>query len=337
MRPLLYTTFFLLLTSCVCFGQDMHFSQFQYSPLNLNASNTGRFNGDHRFAASHRNQWSAVSQPYQTFTISYDRPVKLSGNAFPHHHAGIVINSDKAGDGDFGTLQALLSYSYLIAIGKDSLHFLSAGVQAGIVQRSVNFSSLTFDSQFDGDVFNPSGFSGESPSQNSFAYADVNVGLNWSSLFDSGVLEGGISLQHINKPNQTFYDGDKLPLPMRWQINLSPVFKAGESVTLLPAVLFMQQSKFSELMGGLEAKLNLKKTSTRKLAFGLGAYARLKDALIPAVALYYNNLRVGLSYDINTSALTRASNGRGGTEISAQYILKKIRTKLNRNVCCPVY
>lgn len=220
----LFTALFFLLTTSLCFAQDMHFSQFQYSPLNLNAASTGKFNGDHRFAATHRNQWSSVSQSFKTFSVSYDRPVKLSANAFPHHHAGIVINSDKAGDGDFGTLQALLSYSYLFAIGNDSINFISAGVQAGVVQRSVNFSELTFDNQYDGDVFNPSGLSGENPSRNSFAYPDVNLGLTWTRLFDNGVLEGGISLQHINKPNQTFYDGDKIPLPMRWQVNISPVF-----------------------------------------------------------------------------------------------------------------
>ena len=222
-----------------------------------------------------------------------------------------MINSDKAGDGNFGTLQAVLSYSYLFALGSDSVNFLSAGLQVGFVQRSVNYSSLTFDNQFNGDAYNPTASSGENPSRTSFTYADINAGFGWTSHFDNGTWSTGISLQHLNKPNQSFYDGEKIPLPMRWQVNVNPTFKAGESLTLLPAVLFMQQNKFSEFTGGIEAKFSVKKNA-RNIAFGIGGYGRLKDAIIPAVAVYYNNLRVGLSYDINTSSLKRASNSRGG-------------------------
>lgn len=295
------------------------------------------FNGDQRFDALYRKQWASVSAPYQTSSISYDRLIGAPSEKGNHHNAGLLINSDKAGDGNFGTLQAALSYSYLFALGNDSVNFLSAGIQIGFVQRSVDFASLTFDNQFNGDAYNANIATGENLSQTTFTYADINIGVGWASHFDNGTWAAGISLQHLNKPNQTFYDGAKVPLPMRWQLNLNPTFKAGESVTLIPAVVFMQQNKFSELTGGLEAKLSVKKNSTNNFAFGLGIYGRLKDAIIPAVALYYNNFRVGLSYDVNTSSLKRASNKNGGPEITVQYIIKKLRSKTNHSVCCPVY
>ena len=333
----LLLTFYFLLSTFHSFSQDIHFSQFEYSPLNLNPANTGMFDGDHRITALHRRQWASVSAPFQTSGISYDRLIGAPSEKGNHHNIGLFINSDKAGDGNFGTLQAVLSYSYLFNVGKDSVHFFSAGIQFGFAQRSVNYSSLTFDNQFNGDSYNANALSGENPSQTSFTYADINIGLAYTSHFDNGTWQTGISVQHINRPNQTFYDGAKVSLPVRWQANLSPTFKAGESVTFLPAVLYMQQNKFSEFTGGLEAKLNVKKNGPNKFAFGIGIYARLKDAIIPAVALYYNNLRVGLSYDVNTSSLKRASNQQGGPEITLQYIIKKIRTKTNRSTCCPVY
>ena len=54
------------------FAQDIHFSQFNNSPLNLNPAQTGLFNGDWRFVGNLRNQWSSVPVPYRTFSLSTD-------------------------------------------------------------------------------------------------------------------------------------------------------------------------------------------------------------------------------------------------------------------------
>ena len=45
----------VLQTTCVI-GQDIHFSNWQMSPLNLNPANTGMFEGDGRIIFNYRNQ-----------------------------------------------------------------------------------------------------------------------------------------------------------------------------------------------------------------------------------------------------------------------------------------
>jgi len=37
-----------------CFGQDIHLSQFNASPQNLNPAQTGLFDGDWRFVGNHK-------------------------------------------------------------------------------------------------------------------------------------------------------------------------------------------------------------------------------------------------------------------------------------------
>ena len=63
----------------VVFAQDIHFSQFANSPLNLNPAQTGLFNGDYRIMANQRSQWSAVPIPYSTFSLGADmrNPIRL--------------------------------------------------------------------------------------------------------------------------------------------------------------------------------------------------------------------------------------------------------------------
>ena len=51
-----------------------------------------------------------------------------------------------------------------------------------------------------------------------------------------------------------------------------------------------------------------------------GAWVRLGDAFIPYIGLEFGDLRVGTTYDINTSSLKAASQSRGGIEISLIYI-----------------
>ena len=70
-----FLTYIILTFSLINYfhSQDIHFSQFNLSPLNLNPSLTGSYNGDYRFTGSHRNQWSSVTTPYATFAFSFEK------------------------------------------------------------------------------------------------------------------------------------------------------------------------------------------------------------------------------------------------------------------------
>jgi hypothetical protein len=50
-------------------AQDIHFSQFSFSPANLNPAYTALFDGDVRFVANYRNQWFTVPVNYNTVSL----------------------------------------------------------------------------------------------------------------------------------------------------------------------------------------------------------------------------------------------------------------------------
>jgi hypothetical protein len=62
---------------------------------------------------------------------------------------------------------------------------------------------------------------------------------------------------------------------------------------------------------------------------------RLKDALIPYIGLEFSGMRIGASYDINTSGLKTASQSRGGMELSLIYI--KRSSEGGRGIPCPKF
>jgi hypothetical protein len=61
---------------------------------------------------------------------------------------------------------------------------------------------------------------------------------------------------------------------------------------------------------------------------------RVKDAIIPYLGLEFAGLRIGASYDINTSGLKSGSQSRGGMEFSLIYIKKPLGGK---NLPCPKF
>lgn len=332
----LCTLYFLLCISSSS-AQDIHFSQFPYSPLNLNPAYTGAFDGDLRFTSLFRNQWKSVTVPYKTFSGSFDMAIDILNSFSDRLSAGVVINSDKSGDGNFGTLQTSLSIAYTKSLNSDSTSFATGGIQFGGVQRSIDFSQLYFDNQYNGDVFIPSASNGENFSDSKFIYFDLSAGLSYHYIpaenFDIGA---GVSLQHINQPMQSFYDNKNVDLFQKLSIDINSKVKVHEQVDLLPAVLFMNQGEFRELTLGSNVRFRFKQNKGKAFALYAGIFARTKDALIPTIGLDYNYLHAGVSYDINTSDLDRASDGKGGFEFSLVYIIKKVKP-LIKHPPCPVY
>ena len=105
-----------IVTGPFLFGQDIHFSQFYMSPLNLNPALTGVMNCNQRFVANYRNQWASVlgSSSFNTYSASYDR--KIPVGQYDYFGVGGTLWGDVAGDADFQTLQARLS-AYIFTVG----------------------------------------------------------------------------------------------------------------------------------------------------------------------------------------------------------------------------
>src|SRR6187402_3812239 len=98
MRKLL-VCFCALITSQAVKAQDPHFSQFFASPLTLNPAFTGKFDGQLRLAANHRDQWPSIPKAYVTTSASVDFSI-LKKKVGEYDILGIGISglSDQSAD-----------------------------------------------------------------------------------------------------------------------------------------------------------------------------------------------------------------------------------------------
>lgn len=329
--------FFFYLLSGAIFAQDIHLSQFNSCPQNLNPAQAGIFDGDWRFVGNYRSQWSVIPVPYKTFSLSSDTRLKSNmKNAVPA--LGVIFNTDKAGDSKFGTTQILMSASIIKKLNKDSTHFISIGIQPGISTKSFNANALTFDSQYDGDKYNSALNSGENYSNMRITYFDIGGGLVYLWKKNQRTqLNMGISAFHLNKPKQSFYDDKSIKLDTKTTISGLLQFPVAAKLDVIPTFLYQKQGKFNETVLGAFGKYYLQPIDGMITAVSLGGFYRAKDAFILVANMDYRSFIVGVSYDVNTSKLIAATNNRGGFEISIIYIIKKPIIFVAKKRVCPIY
>lgn len=328
----LYITF--LLSAGLLKAQDIHFSMFDLSPIQMNSANTGNFDGDYRLAAIHRDQWRSVTVPFVTTSVSVD--AKNPFSQFKNIHLGVFLLHDKAGDSEFSTFTLNPSVAYETYVSTDSTQSIRIGLQTGFTNRSINYTKLRFDEQYNGYVYDKNLPSGESFGGDSRLYGDLNLGAQYSIQLDAKkAITTGISFNNILAPTQSFNNLANVTLDRRFVTTIAGSFALGKKTTLLPTVLFMPQGKYKELTLGGNIKYDVQKTAMRASAIYLGAWIRTQDAYYITFGLDYKKVHGRISYDFNFSDFTPATNRKGAFELGIVYIYKTLRPKNIKYKRCP--
>jgi len=312
--------------------QDAQFSQFYNSPLTMNPSLAGAFNGDIRMLANYRDQWGSISIPYKTFAFSFDMGLMKEAVRTGFLGLGVSVLSDKAGSSQLGLNQINLSLAYHAQISGH--HTLSAGIMGGFAQRNINFSKLKWNSQYNGNNYDPNLPSDETGYSENKSYPDFGAGLQWTytkgemyaTANNQLFMDAGISIFHLNQPNISFYSSAKSNLPFKIVTHATlQIGFSNSKISLVPSLLYIQQGTMKDIITGGLLRIKLIEESKytgyiKGAAISFGGLYRVGDAIIPQIQLEFAKYAIGFSYDVNTSGLTEASSGKGGLEISLRFI-----------------
>ena len=333
--PLVFTCLFVLSQSLT--AQDIHFSMFYASPLTLNPAMTGAFDGTYRAAAIYRNQWQSVSTPYNTFAASFDIKLlqdKLKSDIFA---IGGLVQSDQSGDGKLTSTSAMISAAYHKGLDKGHKHFLGLGAQFAFTQNSLKFQQLAFPDQFTGTDFNLNQSNGENISKPTINYFDLNMGILEQSTFNDIVSNMiGASFYHLAEPKESFL-GQNVKLSNRFVVHDGLRIKAFQNFYVCPNFIFQYQDKAQEINLGSAFEYHIPGKKSETVA-SIGGWYRVGDAAIVTAGLEYYKVRAMFAYDINTSSLKPATNGRGAFELAIIYtgIIKTKTLNYPILVPCPM-
>ncbi|WP_243749243.1 PorP/SprF family type IX secretion system membrane protein [Mucilaginibacter agri] len=310
----------ILLTGLTASAQDHLYSQFFNSPLYLNPALTGQFKADLRMNLIYRNQWTSVPGSLSYLSASVDYNVPQFGGG-----VGLLVTRSSEGTAylDHTNISGLYSYS----VGSDD-YVLSFGLQAGVTNRTIDYSKLTFGDQIDpttGLIPGSNSAANNLPFNNKF-YFDSGAGLN----LVIGNFNIGTAVQHLNRPNESF-TGMTAKVPMRinsnisYRWNLNGGFDGGmdddDDSFVIPSVVFYKQDKFQSYSVGMQYK---RRGVNVGLSYRSGAETGPSALVLTLIFDVFINrdggekLRFGVSHDSAVQGLTYG-NTAGSTEGSLGY------------------
>lgn len=332
----------LMLQAANLYAQDMHFSQFFETPLWRNPSLAGIFAGDLRFQGVYRTQWGSVTVPYETgsFNGEYKMPI---GGANDFLTMGGQLMYDRAGSTRFTTTHLLPALNYHKSLSGTHNTYLSVGFMGGLVQRSIDRTKISTNSQWDGSGYNPTLDINESVANYNLSYGDASVGMSLNSGIGESEYDNffiGVAYHHFNRPKNSFYRKPDIELNAKWVYSFGLRFGMTPNTYLTVEADHSRQGTYSETLAGAMIGFALDGYDFGESRYNLhlGAFMRWKDAMMPVLKIDYKPFSIAFSYDINTSQLRTASQGRGGFELSVTYLTFFDRDNSTKNaVLCPRY
>lgn len=316
------------------FAQDPQYSQSYANALYLSPAFAGALENTRGIFAS-RYQWPGLDASFISNTISVDHYIERYKSGI-----GFISTSDNSTAAKLHSTEAGLIYAFQTEISK-KLVFRPA-LQVSYVNRSINFNTLTFGSQFSNDGF-IGGSNNEASNIPTVSYMDISTG----GLVYTQKYWLGVSVNHLNTPEQSFIKGQS-SLPMKASLFGGYTFsltsewrkkyiKPDEEKTITPTFLYKMQGKSDQLDIGLYGQYNVLIVGFWYRGIPTKVYAPEKtnyEALIFLIGFIQNGFSVGYSYDYTISGLNGAS--AGAHELTVSYSFKTPKNKrIQKRIPCP--
>ncbi len=343
-------------------AQDIHFTLFNMSPLTLNPALTGAYFGTARIGGIYRGQWYNVSSAngFKTPSFFIDAPIIRGFRENDWVGVGFVTVNDRAGmsfvndaqqtlTGNLSTSYNLLSASYHLALDEDAKSVLTLGLQGGSVMRRLDQDALLYADEItfqNNALIKTPGTGMDAEGGNvrgNTNYIDFAAGLMLRTQFSNDSrLEIGGSVVHLTQPDYSLVTGgggneqdNAENRPMRITAHATYTTPLTEKWSLSPTAMFQStRGGGSEIVPQVWAGYAIKEEV--QLNFGLGY--RFGDAANLLLGLDYEDLRVALSYDVNTSELSNVTDNQGAFELAAFYILKMYKKPtVKPAILCPQF
>lgn len=314
------TKLYIVLILCCFFSktqaQDPIFTQYFLIPETLNPAFTGFMETTYT-GIIHREQW-----PDLDLKIDTDYAFLNTWSESMNSGIGISILNQRENASKYNFSQVNANYAYKVRVS-DDWDFRPA-VEVGFGYKSFAFQNLLLEDQINIRTGNNNSTSIDPLLRNDkIGFFDVSAGM----IFNTDDLWIGLSMKHLNRPNISFNTDRNLPLETFFSLSTGYEFRLADYVDviffpyatkLFVTANYMQQGRYNRLDLGTSILFE-------KIFFGATAVTNpakngIDSHLLTSVNLFtglqYDHLRLGVSYDLNTSKIGKTG---GIYELSLTY------------------
>lgn len=312
-------------------AQDPQFSQFYAAPLYLNPALAGA-ETNVTFNVNYRTQWNSLDFPFTLSQFSMIYPVVLNASTRRHLGGlGFTVFNEGLGIGkNLKTIGGFISGAYNLDLDLSGLNRITFGLQGGFVQKQIDFNNLEWGSQYDPFV----GFQATaaeptfiSSLESQRMYPLFNAGIMWflnaKKLFSGSNAYAGFSASNMNQPNESLASDQTYRLPMLFKVMGGMEVFLTRHISVSPSGIFLMQDGINQINLGTYVGYNLSDKEENPAYAQLGLWHRLQDSFIISAGFQTKSIKVGLSFDYNSSSLRFNTGGQGAYEISLSYLISK--------------
>lgn len=320
--------------SCFSIGvidaQDLHFSSIHSMNQQIFPEFAG-LNNDVEANIYYRDQWKSIGTKFGAYGASVASTLqpkhKFNGS---HLSAGLNFYSEKMNK------DASLTSGRMTIVRHQSISRfskISLGMNVGFQTLSFDPANGSWGSQHNGLFYDENLSSGETFLTNRKTGLDVGTGIIYSLNYKKislPLFQFGLSAQHLNRPNMSFYNDRSGYLPIKTVFyGMSNLKMGNKGSSFQTTLLFQNQKSFTSIVIGsiLKIRLNEKAKTTSsfsitdKTILGIGAYYRSSDAFIACLMLQKTAWNISIAYDFTLSSMQNYNYSRGGIELQLQYTI----------------
>lgn len=332
-----------IITLIVCSGlsmatfaqQDKNLSIWYQSPVLYNPGAVATGAEDFSFTTNFRSQWLTIPEigiGMRTNTLNAE--FKISDGLKGKNNFGIGLNAlnEQTGTAKLMTSNITIPINYTLQL--DRRNKISIGLSPGFYQQSIDRSSQTWESEWNGNTYIPNKNT-ELGLNNSYGTIDLSSGVFYQyENRNSTRFYGGVALNHITKQKINFsFAGDRLY--MNTVISAGADFKTKKrDLRIQPNIIYFKSGPGNNLMGGVTLEHVLREgseitTINKTICVNYGLYYRHKDAVSATFGFKIKGVRFGLAFDANLSYLSQATNSVGAIEVyfKSMHLYKKTGSK----------
>jgi len=314
----------ILLSSGLTYGQNIHFSRYDFQPLLLNPAHTGAYPGSYRVTAVYRDQWAnLLPNRFSTPAISVDAPLGISFRKQDWVGVGVNFYQDRAGAGKLTTTGFNAFVSYHLAFDQQQKNVLTFALNTGSKTRKLGkINDFEFEDQSAG-IGNLS--------LESSGGTDMGAGIMFTSHIDQvDFFRFGAGARHLMPIHYRLVNSGREKEIPEFNVHGDARFSLSEDIALEPALVY--QMKRGQNLGYGQVKLGYMLDSEKDVRLVGGVGYQLQRAVQILAGVDYKGWQAGIAYDLNTNPLVPAQS----FEIGVSYIGKIYKKpKVKEVLLCP--